>query len=949
MQPDQFMAGFSLADSAAFDDWQRLRQQQLSQALRDALERLIRYFIQTGECKQAIEYARRRVRLDTLDEAAHRQLMQLYAWSGQQGLALRQYEQCADILAEELGIPPSAETMRLRQELQAAHATLHENQEPSATRHDQQVAQETVRQPVTTPRHNLPRRLPKLIGRNHDLRALQAILQCPDANLLTLIGPGGVGKTQLALQFASLLLVDFADGIFFVSLAALGEAEEVVSAIAQTWNLHPQSHQSLMESVQSYLHTKRMLLILDNFEHVMAAAPMISELLGACAYLRIVVTSREVLNVHGEHLYAVAPLALPKQGGPSAPSTVAESAAVQLFVQRAQAAAPDFALVETSAIDIAEICTYLDGLPLAIELVAARVRLLTPRSLRQRLVGNSSPFELLNGGARDAPLRHRTVRDTIAWSYALLTAPEQRLFRLLTVFVGSCTLDAVEAVCEKAKVAQRDSVLDMLASLVNKSLIQQVVLADDESRFVLLESIRDYGLEQLRTNGEYTVVACAHAETYAAFAEDAIAALAGPDDLVWRERLNAEQGNNRAALDWAITNHHPALALRIGGTLWSFWLERGQYREGHQLLAKILKLDGAERRTPAHARVLTGLGAISRAQGNMREAHNYLEEAVAICREWGDERSLAVALERLVEGCSLDFSLPKLYQLCTEAVSLYEKVGEPVGATRLRQWFGFDIYHKGDYRAAQAICEESLVIYKAQRYEAGIGGLLFDLGRALFQAQEYIEANQRFAEALQRAQARGKHRLVADALYFMGRVAYHQAEELQAQPLFAESLRIAREIGTRASSIAFPLAFLSEIALARGEVASARTMLREALTLSYVENHPYAVSLILPRCASLMVTLGKHTIAVQLAAAGHALYHSLYITLPPNDQIAFDIPLTVVRSHLPAVDFARAWAAGEQMTMDTAVALALAEITDPPSTNGTPQPSAAHRFLARSE
>ncbi len=384
---EQFMAGFSLADSPAFDDWQRSQQQQLIQALSDALDGLVRYFMQSGETKPAIEYAQRRLVLDTLDEVAHRQLMQLYAWSGQQGLALRQYEQCTDILAGELGISPSSETVRLMQEIQTGHAAARVDQAHEAARHDQQAAIEIVWQPAATLRHNLPMRLPTLIGRDHDLQALQEMLQRTNVNLVTLVGPGGVGKTQLALQIASMLLEHFVDGVYFVSLASMAEAEHVISGIAQTWELQHQSNRPLLEIVQTYLRHKRMLLILDNFEHLMAAAPLLSELLANCAHLRIVVTSREVLNVQGEYLYAVSPLSLPEQGEQLSMDAVAKAAAVQLFVQRAQAITPGFVLDETNAVDIAEICTHLDGLPLAIELVAARIRLLPPRSLRQRLLG----------------------------------------------------------------------------------------------------------------------------------------------------------------------------------------------------------------------------------------------------------------------------------------------------------------------------------------------------------------------------------------------------------------------------------------------------------------------------------------------------------------------------------------------------------------------------------
>lgn len=928
---EQFMAGFSLTDCPAFDDWQRSQQQQLSQALRDALDRLVGYFIEKEDYKAAIEHAQHRLALDTFDEASHRQLMQLYGWSGQQGLALRQFEQCTALLANELGISPSAETVGLMGAIQAGQTTARTDHPHAADSHLQQARVENVWRRAETPWHNLPVRLPVLIGRDHDLQALQEMLQRNDVNLVTLLGPGGVGKTQLSLRIASTLLNHFADGVFIISLAALREPKLVISALAQTWNLQPQNNRPLVESVQRYLRDKQMLLILDNFDHLMEAAPLVSELLANCSYLRIVVTSRELLNVRGEHIFSVAPLSLPKQGQSLSLTKIAEAGAVQLFVQRAQAITPDFVLDESNAVDVVEICTHLDGLPLAIELVVARIRLLPPRILRQRLLGpNASAFELLQGGARDAPARHRTLKSAIAWSYELLTAAEQRLFRLLAVFVGGCTLEAVEHISELSGVAGSDSVLDGLASLVNKSLIQQTEQPDGASRFSLLAMIREFVLEQLQANHDFDEATRAHAETYVAFAELAVPALSGPDHLAWIARLNADLNNCRAALHWVISHQHAELALRLAGVLWSYWLERGYYGEGRQFLVATLQLDGATTRTPARARALTGLGVLSRAQGDMVEARAALEEAVSICREQGDKRGLAVALEKLVEGCFLDLNLPQVYQLYTEAVDLYEHVNDWAGATRIRQQVGFEKYHVGDYDAALAIFEEVLATFRAQQHDAELGLVLLNVGRALFQQQKFAAANQRFFEALSSGEARGDRSLMGHVRYFLGRTAYYQAEYEKAKTFLEESLLINRAIGTRAYGISFPLAFLSAIALHRGNVRGAQTMLSESLSLAYQERHEYAIALLLPFCASLAVILGEHAYAIQLVAAGRSLYDQLGVYLPPNDQAAFDQPLAAARQLLPPAQFAQAWATGTCMTMAEAVGLALREITDKP-------------------
>jgi predicted ATPase len=409
----------------------------------------------------------------------------------------------------------------------------------------------------------------------------------------------------LGLKVASLLLDQFPDGVFLVSLAPLDDPELVILALAQALDLSLQRNRSVMENVQNYLRDKHMLLLVDNFDHLMAAAPLVSELLAHCSHLRMLVASRELLNVQGEHIYPVAPLSLPTQAqlsslvGAAELSAIAAAAAVQLFVQRAQAIMPGFVLDESNAEDVAAICVHLDGLPLAIELVVARIRLLPPRVLRQRLLGSTdSPFALLQGGMRDAPARHHTLKDAIGWSYKLLTVAEQRLFRLFSAFAGGCTFDAVERISELAGEENHHSVLELLSSLINKSLLRQAVQPNGEMRFSMLEMIREYALEQAKAAGDFDQANRAHAETFALFAEAANAALSSPDDLAWIARLNSEQDNCRTALQWALTNQDNELAMRLGDALWTFWVDRGYYLEGRQFLQAILQLDGAANRTP---------------------------------------------------------------------------------------------------------------------------------------------------------------------------------------------------------------------------------------------------------------------------------------------------------------------------------------------------------------
>jgi predicted ATPase/DNA-binding SARP family transcriptional activator len=942
---EHFMAGFSLTDSPEFDDWQRAQQHQLTQALSDALDRLVRHLAQTGETKRAIDYAQRRLALDTLDEAAHRQLMQLYAGSGQQGLALRQFEQCAAILGQELGVAPSAETARLGQEIRDGRAPA-----PAASAVERITvappqAAAPVWQPAETPRHNLPMRLPTLLGREGDLRAIQSLLQRPDVNLVTLIGPGGVGKTSLALQIGQTILDSmatsnehpkskiqnprFEDGVFFISLAPLHEPDLVIAAVAQTWALQTNSRQSPLESVKTYLHHKQTLLVLDNFEHVISAAPLLSELLADCARLKILVTSREVLHVQGEHVYPTPPLALPVGEQVSALERLAEVAAIQLFVQRGQAVKPAFALDEQNAAAVGEICRRLDGLPLAIELAAARINLLTPQTLLQRLTDASSIFQLLQGGRRDAPRRQRTLRLAIAWSYHLLTESEQRLFRWLAIFWGGCTLSGVEELDElvgrSIDEPHNPPVLDLLASLVNKSLVQQSVQPDGEPRFSLLETVREYALDELRTSGERPILARSHAECCIHFAERAEHGLLGADHLRWLARFNVEHENCRAALRWAISAGDGDLALRLGGALWDYWFDRGYYHEGRALLVSILQLADAQPATARRAKVLTGLGALAWMQGDTAAARTSLDEAVRIYRTLADEQGVATALKYLGMTTTLDCDLILARKCYDESLALYQKTNDPLGVATVQLLIGIVEYESLNYHNAGELFTQSVAVFRARSYEAGLGAGLLHLARVSFQQGDFATARRLFSEGLQKAQARGDQWLVAYGLYFLGRVAYHQGDYAVARLWFEQSLCISRELGLSTANLTFPLAFLGDIACAEGDYRTARALLSESITIGRKGDHPYSVAIALACLAGLAVAQGEAEQAVRLTAAAVATYHLVRSSFTPTEQGLFDFPLKVARPLLSEAQFEQAWATGSAMTMDEAIAFAIAD------------------------
>ena len=430
--------------------------------------------------------------------------------------------------------------------------------------------------------HNLPMQPTPFIGREREVAAVQQLLLHEDMRLLTLTGPGGSGKTRLGLHVAAELSDYFTEGIYFVNLAPISDAELVVPTIAQTLGVKESPTRSILEQLQAFLQEKRLLLLLDNFEQVVSAACILSDLLVLCPRLKLLVTSRAVLHLSAEHEFAVPPLSLPDLTHLPDLVTLSQYEAVALFIARAQALQPEFQMSNATAPAVAEICARLDGLPLAIELAAARIKLLPPPALLARL---GRRLAVLTSGGRDAPARQQTLRKTIEWSYQLLDVEEQRLFRRLSVFVGGCTLEAIEAVCAALDTQiPVVSVLDGVASLIDKSLLRQSEQEAAEPRVVMLETIREYGREALEACGEAEVTHQAHAAYYLMLAEAAEQAWNGPQQVVWVARLEQEHDNLRVAMNWLLERGEAEGAFRLGTALWWFWYAQEHMHEGWNVL-----------------------------------------------------------------------------------------------------------------------------------------------------------------------------------------------------------------------------------------------------------------------------------------------------------------------------------------------------------------------------
>ncbi|MDP8924600.1 MAG: tetratricopeptide repeat protein, partial [Chloroflexota bacterium] len=499
------------------------------------------------------------------------------------------------------------------------------------------------REPDIWPR-TLPVETTSLVGRGRDVEQIRAQFRS-GARILTLTGPGGVGKTRLAVQAAVEVAEEIGGVAAFVALAAVVDPSLVGPTIARTLGASERPGRSIAATLIEHLRDKDLVLILDNFEQVAPAAPLVGELLGAAPGLRVLVTSRALLRISGEHDYPVQPLALPVGAANSVGENAVDDAlrfgAVRLFVERARALKPDFALTDETAPIVVDVCRRLDGLPLAIELAAARVRLLPPRALLARLE-RRLPF--LIAGPADLPARQRTLRGAIAWSYDLLDPEEQSLFRQLTVFAGGIGLDAAEAVCRV--IVPEVDVLEGLASLLDKSLLRTVEHPDDEPRYAMLDTIREYGLEQLEASGDLDDARRRHAAYYLALTEDAEARLTGPDQARWLDRLDLEHDNLRAALQWC-TEHDTGSGLRLAATLWRFWYVRAYFTEGRDWLARLLPLPEARVRTATRALALNGAGNLAYNQGDYAAAEACHQESLEIRRELGDRRGIAGSLNNL--------------------------------------------------------------------------------------------------------------------------------------------------------------------------------------------------------------------------------------------------------------------------------------------------------------
>ncbi len=726
---------------------------------------------------------------------------------------------------------------------------------------------------------SLPVPRTRFVGREKERADLRALLERPDVRTVSLTGFGGIGKTRLALQVAEDMAALFPAGVSFVPLEAARDADQMVAAICRTMGVREISGQTLRDSLKEHLaaagRTPR-LLVLDNLEQLKAAAAAVADLIAAAPGVKVVVTSRSPVHVYGEQEFPVPPLALPDLAALPSPERLTQYESIALFLQQAQAVKPDFTLTAENAPQIAEICARLDGLPLALELAAARVKLLSPAAMQSRL---EKRLQLLTGGALDLPARQRTLRGAIEWSHDLLDEDEQKLFRRLAVFEDGCTLEAAEAVCN-AKEDLKADVLDGMSSMVDKSLVRQVEADGEEPRFVMLETIREYALERLAASGDEPITRRAHAAYFLVLAEEIGSARVTSvvDSADWLDQCELEHGNLRAALDWACRKDEGNWGLRLGGALFQFWERREYISQGRDWLAKLLALPSAAPRDKVRARAVFAAGVLAGAQRDHERAHTLFGESLEINRETDDKWAAAVSLNAL-------------------AVTALDR---------------------RDVAAARSLSEQNLDVWRELGDRAAVGRSLSNLASVVKEQGDYALARSLYDEALATFREIGDETAAARVMNKQGDVARARGDRAEARKLYEQSLATFREFGDRWGT-ALALSDLGTLAREEKDFAQARSHYRESLRIFQDLDYKRGVAQVLDSFACAAAAQGEPKEALALAGSAAALRHALGTPLAPADQAKLELRLDTARRSLPGPEGASAWMEGWTRPLDETV------------------------------
>ncbi len=772
-----------------------------------------------------------------------------------------------------------------------------------------------------------------LIGRSGEIAEIKALLTSPEVHLLTLLGTGGIGKTRLSIQLAHEIWPLFADGICFVALTAVGDPEQVVPSIAHELNLSDESIPPV-ERVQRFLRDRQMLLVLDNFEQVVQAVTALEQLLVACPCVKILVTSRVVLHSALEQQYRLSPLAVPDLHNLPDSVSIAQYPSIALFVQRASTLLPTFQVTAANAATLADICVRLDGVPLAIELAAARIKLLPPHMLLPRL---SQSLQVLTKGQPTLPARQQTLRNTIRWSYDLLDADEQHLFRLLSVFVGGFTLGIIESMFAGVMEGTRGSMttaLDGLDSLIDKSLLQLAEPSDEleeqgEPRLEMLETIREYGRECLLEHGEMEFARQKHAWCYLKLAEEAAQELQGTQQMKWLERLEQEHGNLQAAMEWMMeqanapctlqgTTDRNIMALRMGNASGTFWLSRGYLAEGWRFMEQALGAYKGEA-TPVLASAYVFAAQLIMRLGNLERAEMLAARGIESYRVLGDRANLAGALRMAGWIAHQRNQVARAYSLYEQSLALFKELDLHRGVAYTMLNMAFILQRQGDCVQAAIMLEEVVIRQRALKNKAGIVNALYQLAQVLFGAEEHPPVQRirsLLNEGLEMAEELGESRGAASIRGLAGWVAFSQGSLTEARSLVEECLRFYKQGGDREITGQY-LAILGEIVTAEGDYKTARSLFEESLAVEKELGERTEIAAVaLEGIAQLAIRQGDHRWAVRLWAIAAQVREEIQVAMMPGQRPAHERAVEQARLFLGDKAFTALWNDGQALSVD---------------------------------